>query len=189
MLHAELESVSALARAIGTEVAAGWPPELYDADAVRWTLRWMEAHPDEVRWGFHYFVEREPETGDRVIGAGGYTGGPDATGTVELGYSVVPERRRRGFAREAVDGLLAHAFASDAVTRVIAHTLVELAPSIGVLRSAGFRFVGVGHDPEEPSAVQYEITREEYERSLDGRHAVDLSRAGASATGAMSSPR
>jgi RimJ/RimL family protein N-acetyltransferase len=100
----------------------------------------------------------------QVIGAGGYKGAPDDTGTVEIGYGVVPERRRRGFAREAVDGWLAHAFADPRVRRVIAHTLVELEPSIGVLRSAGFSFVGAGTDPQEPAAVQYEITREAYAR-------------------------
>jgi RimJ/RimL family protein N-acetyltransferase len=76
----------------------------------------------------------------------------------------VPERRRQGFAREAVDGLLAHAFADARVARVIAHTLVELEPSIAVLRSAGFSFVGPGHDPQEPSAIQYEMTRTSYLR-------------------------
>jgi RimJ/RimL family protein N-acetyltransferase len=191
MLHAELESVNALARALAMDVAAGWPPEFYDADAVRWTLRWMAAHPDQLQWSFYYLVEHpaEGERGDRLIGAGGYKGGPDESGAVEIGYAVVAERRRRGFAREAVDGLLALAFAERAVARVIAHTLVELAPSIAVLRSAGFRFVGEGHDPIEPSAVQYEITRDEYDRSLAERHAVDLSRAGVSLADELPSSR
>jgi [ribosomal protein S5]-alanine N-acetyltransferase len=160
-LRAELESPVALADALGVELAASWPPELFDADAARWVLRWLESHPGEEAWGFYYIVEADR---GQAIGAGGYKGSPDDTGTVEIGYGIVPERRRRGFAREAVDGLLAHAFADARVRRVIAHTLVELEPSIAVLRSASFSFVGPGNDPQEPSAVQYELTRAAYER-------------------------
>jgi RimJ/RimL family protein N-acetyltransferase len=158
-LHAELESPAALADALGVDVAASWPPELLDADAIGWVLKWLDAHPGEEEWGFYYIVEAEPA---QVIGAGGYKGAPDDTGTVEIGYGVVPERRRRGFAREAVDGWIAKAFADPRVRRVIAHTLVELEPSIGVLRSTGFSFVGPGNDPSEPEAVQYELTRDVY---------------------------
>jgi RimJ/RimL family protein N-acetyltransferase len=160
-LRAELESPATLADALGLDVAESWPPEHFDADAVRWMLKWLDAHPGEGKWGFYYIVEAEAA---QVIGAGGYKGVPDDTGTVEIGYSVVPERRRRGFAREAVDGWLAHAFADARVRRVIAHTLMHLEPSIAVLRSAGFSFVGPGSDPQEPAAVQYEITREAYAR-------------------------
>jgi ribosomal-protein-alanine N-acetyltransferase len=160
-LRAELESTAALTDALGLSVAASWPPDpQYDADAIRWSLRWLEAHPNETQWGFYYIVETETA---QVIGAGGYKGAPDDTGTVEIGYSIVPERRRRGFAREAVDGWVAHAFADARVRRVIAHTLTELAASIAVLRSAGFSFVGAGTDSQEPAAVQYALTREAYE--------------------------
>ncbi len=169
-LRAELTSPAALAQALGVAVSPSWPPELYDADATRWMLAWLESHPDEAEWGFYYFVEDEAS---QAIGAGGYKGAPNDAGVVEIGYSVVPDRRRRGFAREAVDGLLAHAFADARVSRVVAHTLVELEPSIAVLRSAGFSFVGPGHDPQEPSAIQYEITRashEQRETLVERRH-------------------
>jgi RimJ/RimL family protein N-acetyltransferase/uncharacterized damage-inducible protein DinB len=168
-LRAELESREAFCAAIGVDVAPSWPPELYDADAIRWTLAWLEANPDDGRWGFYYVVEAESPM---VIGAGGYKGAPDDTGTTEIGYGIVSERRRRGYAREAVDGWLANAFEDPRVRRVIAHTLPHLEPSIGVLRSAGFRFVGQGNDPSEPSAIQYEITRELYDATRPSRGGV-----------------
>jgi RimJ/RimL family protein N-acetyltransferase len=173
-LRAELESPAALAAALGVDVAASWPPELYDADAIRWALGWLEAHPDDTRYGFYYVVETDPATVTRpqAIGAGGYKGAPDDAGDIEIGYSIVAERRRRGYAREAVDGWLAHAFVDSRVRRVLAHTLPELEPSIAVLRSAGFRLVGAGHDAQEPSAVQYDITREVYEASRISRRAA-----------------
>lgn len=86
-----------------------------------------------------------------------------ADGTVEIGYGIVPEARRRGYTSEAVAELMRWAFEHDSVERVIAHTLVGLTPSIGVLERAHFRFVGAGTDPSEPEAIQYEMTRAEWQ--------------------------
>jgi RimJ/RimL family protein N-acetyltransferase len=181
MLHAELHSPHALQRELGVALPDSWPPEFYDEEALRYMLRWLEAHPFESAWGFYYIVERPEaavstasEASPLAVGVGGYKGAPDEQGSVEIGYSVVPERRRRGYAREAVDGWLAHAFADDRVTRVLAHTLVDLTPSIAVLRSAGFAFNGPGTDPSEPTAVQYVLTRAKWAASASTRHAVQV---------------
>lgn len=177
VLRAELESTRALAAALGADVPASWPPDFYDADAVRYTLGWLATRPDAATWGLYYVLETAADdAGARplAVGAGGYKGAPDASGAVEIGYSIVADRRRRGYAREAVDGWLAHAFADARVTRVLAHTLVELEPSIGVLRSAGFAFVGPGADPQEPRAIQYVLHRAAYERSTVDRHPVRI---------------
>ena len=177
LLRAELESPETLARELAAVVPASWPPELYDGDAIRYMLDWLEANPAQSAWSFYYVLKHEragaadaSESRPVLIGAGGYKGAPDATGTVEIGYSIVPEYRRQGYAREAVDGWLAHAFADARVTRVIAHTLTELEPSIAVLRSAAFDFAGSGSDPTEPTAVQYVLTRESYEATSVDRH-------------------
>jgi [ribosomal protein S5]-alanine N-acetyltransferase len=179
LLHAELRSPNALQQELGVALPRSWPPEFYDEDALRYMLRWLDEHPLEGAWGFYYIVERpEAAAGTAIdevplaIGVGGYKGSPDEHGCVEIGYSVIPERRRRGYAREAVDGWLAHAFADSRVTRVLAHTLVDLTPSIAVLRSAGFSFNGPGTDPSEPTAVQYVLTRAEWAASASTRHAV-----------------
>lgn len=173
ILRAELRSAAALAEALGVEVPGSWPPELYDEGAVRWALDALEREPAAADWGF-YYVALQPAAGaDRplLIGASGYKGPPDTHGTVEIGYGILPEHRRRGYAREAVDGLLDWAFADERVARVIAHTLTELAPSIAVLRSAGFSFTGPGADPQEPGAIGYELTRAEYNLTAGRRGA------------------
>lgn len=53
--------------------------------------------------------------------AGAANLGPPAEGTVELGYSIIPEARGRGYATELVEALVSHAFHRDAQA-VIAHT-------------------------------------------------------------------
>jgi ribosomal-protein-alanine N-acetyltransferase len=166
-LNAELEGQHVLARSLDVEVPSTWPPELYDESAVRWTLNALETHFLTPDWGLYYVAERVERASEspRLAGVVGFKGPPDPGGTVEIGYGILLERRRLGFAREAVDGLIGWAFGREAVTRVIAHTLTELTPSIRVLESAGFTFVGPGVDESEPDAIQYELRREAYERS------------------------
>lgn len=59
---------------------------------------------------------------------------PGATGVGAL----LEGFRRRGFASEAVEGLVRYALAQDGVHRVVAETMPELEPSIRVLERCGF---------------------------------------------------
>ena len=159
-LRAELVGREALAEVLGVEVPESWPPELYDADAVRWTLAALEEGRGADGWSFYYVIERPtPGAPARLCGGGGFVGIPDATGTVEVGYSIVPERRRRGYAREMVEACVAWAFAHPEVSRVIAHTLPHLITSIRVLESTGFAFVGPHAAAGEADAIRYERRR------------------------------
>jgi ribosomal-protein-alanine N-acetyltransferase len=163
-LEAELVSSAALGEALGVRVPESWPPELYDADAVRWTIAWLTAHPDDGRW-ILYYIALTPRMGmerPQLVGIAGYKGAPDDSGVVEIGYGVVPEQRRQGYASEAVRALVARAFAEPSVTSVIAHTLPELAPSIGVLQATGFVFDGPGNEPHEPTAIRFVLPRAEH---------------------------
>lgn len=165
-LAAELVSPAALGELLGVNVSPSWPPELYDEDAVRWTLNAIESGSCPPDWCMYYFAEfAEPQNRSTLIGVGGFRGGPGDDGTVEVGYGVVPESRRRGYAREAVDAFVGWAFNDPRVARVVAHTLTHLEPSIGVLNSAGFSYVGPHPDAGEPDAIMYELTRAAYEGS------------------------
>jgi RimJ/RimL family protein N-acetyltransferase len=99
------------------------------------------------------------------VGVAGYKGAPDVAGVVEIGYGVVPEQRRRGFASEAVRALVSRAFADPRVTAVTAQTLPGLDASIGVLRGTGFAYDGPGNDPHEPTAIRFALTRDGYDGS------------------------
>lgn len=176
-LSAELEGNDALAQALAVEVPASWPPELFDKDGIGYMLTWLLAHPADADWGLYYLVRRAtPDTARLLIGAGGFKGAPDADGTVEIGYSVLPEHQRQGYATEAVSGWVRFAFASGRVMRVVGQTLPSLQPSIRVLERAGFRFVGTGHDPHAPAGeqvIRYELLRPlprgSHSRSRPGR--------------------
>ena len=163
-LTAELDSPHALGELLAVDVPASWPPELYDAGAIKWMLSWLERHPHEAAWSLYYVAERPRSHQERplLVGIAGYKGAPDASGVVEIGYGIVPEQRRRGFASEAVRALIERAFDDPRVEAVIAHTLPELAPSIGVLRRTGFLFEGPGSDAQEPTAIRFVLKRARY---------------------------
>jgi len=161
MLEAELRDPDALRSLLGVPVPASWPPDLYDAPAVEWSIDALRANPDDVDWFFHYFVRRlGPSLPRTLVGAGGYKG-PPRNGAVEIGYSILPEHRRLGFASEATRGMVARAFEHPEVRLVVAHTLPDLEPSIGVLQRCGFLFTGPG---EEEGTVRFELGRQVRER-------------------------
>src|SRR5438270_659030 len=105
LLRAELESVTALAAALGVRTPSRWPPPLNARENVEYTLRFLEGGPGREGWMSWYFVR----TGDQeLVGQGGYAGVP-AGGSVEVGYSIVESCQRRGYATEAVSALIERA--------------------------------------------------------------------------------
>jgi [ribosomal protein S5]-alanine N-acetyltransferase len=90
----------------------------------------------------------------RVIGGCGFLGPPDATGSVEIGYGLVPSQRAKGIATEAVSGLLDAAWTDPVVKLVVAFTDADNEPSQGVLRRIGFQQV---HSDSEQ--LRWEIER------------------------------
>lgn len=91
-------------------------------------------------YGVWVIVER---AGREVIGDIGFMGPPDGGESVELGYSLVPDRRRRGYATEAARAMIGWAFQQPGVSRVIAHCDADNEPSTRVLERTGFQRTGV----------------------------------------------
>lgn len=157
IVRADLEGRDALGPALGVRVPAEWPPEFVDNDALNFTLDILESAPEQAGWWIYYFVRKATHADPAVVvGVGGFRG-PPADGVVELGYSIMPEFRRQGFAQEAIQGMVAFAFARADVQCVRAQTLPRLDASIGVLEKCGFRYAGPGTD--EPGALCYERVR------------------------------
>jgi ribosomal-protein-alanine N-acetyltransferase len=161
LTSAALRGRAALSASLGAAVPSTWPPEYLDPPALQFTLDRLAEGRGQAGWWLH-FVLLLGEGGARtLIGSAGYKGPPSPEGCVEVGYGIVRSHRRQGYASEAVRGLLAKAFAVPAVQRVLAETLPELEPSIGVLTKCGFRLIG---DGSEPGVIRFELTRAEYPR-------------------------
>jgi ribosomal-protein-alanine N-acetyltransferase len=91
-----------------------------------------------------------------LVGGCGFLGGPDATGMVEMGYSVLPQFQRQGIATEMVGALTTWAFTHAAVSRIEAETSPENAGSWRALERAGFAATGEGR---EPGSVRLRLER------------------------------
>ena len=80
-------------------------------------------------------IEGESKT---VVGDIGFLGAPGADGSVEIGYSVIPDRRGRGYATEAARALVDWALRQPEVTTVVAGCDNDNVPSIRTLERLGF---------------------------------------------------
>ena len=159
LLAAALEGAAPLGVGLRAIVPPSWPPELLDPPALEFTRDRLAEAPDDGDWWMYFIVLPAAEGARVLVGTAGYKG-PPANGTVEVGYGIVTDHQRRGYASEAVRGLVARAFRIPEVRRVIAETLPELTPSIGVLRKCGFELIGEG---SEPGVIRFELTRAAYE--------------------------
>jgi ribosomal-protein-alanine N-acetyltransferase len=79
---------------------------------------------------------------ETLIGETGFHGPPDASGTVEVGYSILPAYRGRGFATEATRALIRAALARPEVRRITAECLDDNHASLRVLEKLELRRVG-----------------------------------------------
>lgn len=154
--RAALAGAGELGTSLGASVPSTWPPPYLDTASLAYTLDRLAEGADQAGWWLYFVVLKDAAGGRTLIGSGGYKGPPSADGTVEIGYGIVSDHRRRGYASEMTRGLLARAFAERGVRRAIAETLPELTPSIGVLEKCGFRSIGEG---SEPGVLRFELMR------------------------------
>ncbi len=154
-VRAELEDPRRLGLLLGAEVSPAWPPGEYDRDALEYFRARLEAEGAGAEGWYGWYAVREADReGPRaLVAAAGFLGPPDASGTVEIGYSVLPERRRRGYATEIVAALVTRALAQPGVRLVQAHTTAANVGSVAVLLRCGFRQVGPG---TEAGTIRFE---------------------------------
>jgi RimJ/RimL family protein N-acetyltransferase len=146
-----------LAAILRVTVPDGWPhfPEAFSLPA-------NESHRSErspTDWPGYYFIHPQERA---LIGNGGFTGEPDDSGTVEIGFEIAPEHRNRGFATEAARAMIDYAFAHEEVRAVVAHTLAETNASNSVLRKAGMTFAAEADHPEVGKTWRWQMSRDEY---------------------------
>ena len=117
MILAALNGEEALGASLSASVSPTWPPEYLDSASLEFILRRLAETPAQSWWWLYFVVLRHGQAGRTLIGSAGYKGPALADGTVEVGYGIVRDQHRQGYASEAVRGLLARAFAEPAVIR------------------------------------------------------------------------
>ena len=118
-VEAELRSHAALQGLLGANVPEDWPPGEYDRDAQEFfRARLASAGPSQVGWLTWYAVTRDARGRREALVAGAGFLAPPADGGVEIGYSVIPAARGRGYATEIVRALVAYAFENPPIRMV-----------------------------------------------------------------------
>lgn len=149
-------------RALGVPCPSSWPPPLNDMDSLAWFARGIADDPSALGWYTWYVVHlREGER--LLIGSCGFKGRPDARGSVEIGYGLLPEHQRQGFGTELTEALVSWAFGHEAVARVLAETLPELVGSVRVLERNGFQLMGRGSARD---TILFELRRAVFEQRV-----------------------
>ena len=115
---------------VAADLAEAWP-----ADDLRAVLIPQARLGGDLRFGLWTVIERASRT---VVGSAGFLGAPDARGIIEIGFDVVPDRRRRGYATEAASTLAGWVRTQPEVSGVAARCREDNDGSAGVLRAVGF---------------------------------------------------
>ncbi|MFF3314358.1 GNAT family N-acetyltransferase [Streptomyces sp. NPDC003035] len=127
--------------------------EHFVSDRARWIFAYradqLARDPSAAPWITRAAVSEPDGT---VIGDAGFHGPPDETGTVEVGYTVVPAYRRRGYARAMLRALLVRAAAEPGVRTVRATVRSDNQASLATL--AGFGFTRVGERGNEHDGLE-----------------------------------
>jgi [ribosomal protein S5]-alanine N-acetyltransferase len=130
----------------GAELAIGAtvPPWLAEQleNFLKFRLAQLAIDPAIRAWlGRAMLIERS-DGGHAVIGSIGFHGPPDEQGRLEVGYSVDPDYRQQGYAREAVAALFDWAHREHGIDKFIASISPDNEPSLRLARSFGFVQVG-----------------------------------------------
>ena len=156
--EAETAGPGALAAVLRARVPDAWPPPVFEADEVERVRGQLRSHSELAHWTLYYVLERPAVAvaSPSLIGIAGFIGPPTSDGVVEIGYAIVSDYQRRGYATEAVTALVSRAFADPAVRRITATTYETLQPSIRVLQKSGFIVVA---GPDSTGLVRFELSR------------------------------
>ncbi|MCP5052596.1 MAG: GNAT family N-acetyltransferase [bacterium] len=147
--RAEIDDIPRFASLLDADIPVSWPPPLNDTESMEWFATLLKEDPDAVGWANWYFILHGSRGKRKIaIGNGGFKGKPTPDGTVEIGYSIMEDYQRNGYAPEAVAAMMDWAFQDPGVKRIIAETYPDLVPSVRVLEKNGFNYIGKGSEED-----------------------------------------
>jgi ribosomal-protein-alanine N-acetyltransferase len=137
----------------------GWPD---DHDRGFLQLRLGQVTKDPARQDWLPRAIALPGEPRRMIGHIGFHGPPGVNGpakpeALEVGYTVFEPFRRRGYATEAVKGILAWARDERGVRHFVASISPGNVPSLALVRRLGFRETGRQWDDEDGEELVFEL--------------------------------
>jgi RimJ/RimL family protein N-acetyltransferase len=154
-LRCEMQGGADLAARFGSlvnaEIPAEWPPQDWEPHVLEFVLLQLTARPDTLGWTrFVALRDRESELRTLVGTVGAVPPGTEmshsALGEIEVGYGILPAFQRRGFATEALTGMMDWVRSRAKIRTFVAQTFPHLEASIRVLKKTGFELAGDGSE-------------------------------------------
>jgi ribosomal-protein-alanine N-acetyltransferase len=141
---------------LGFDLPVDWPGE-HDQRFLRLRLEQMRRDREAQQWLVRALLLR---SGMTMVGHAGFHGPPGSHGlpaaTVELGYTVLPAFRRRGYATEAAVALIEWA-EKQGIQRFVASVSPGNEPSLAIIRRLGFVRTGEHWDDEDGLEHVFEL--------------------------------
>lgn len=150
---AAITDIALFSKLLNARITDEWPPELL-SDAQDYFSEMLTQNPSSTGWWIWYVILKAGC--DVLIGNLCFKGPPSDQGKVEIGYAILPEFEKNGFATEAVRALISWAFSNQQVTSISAETFPNLPVSIKVMEKIGMSFAGNG---SEEGTIRYEIRK------------------------------
>jgi ribosomal-protein-alanine N-acetyltransferase len=143
--------LEAASHQIGATVPAWVADEL--ENFLKFRLAQLSVDPTIHGWLGRAMVLTEADGSRRVVGSIGFHGPPDKQGRLEVGYSVDPPYRRRGYARESVKALFDWAHREHGIETFVASISPDNEASLRLTQ--GFGFHQVGEQMDEIDGLEY----------------------------------
>lgn len=156
-----LESKNYLSEHLGVNVSDTFPES---KEALPWFYDLVKADETLVGWISFWALHRAD---NRLIGDIGFKGKPDENGKIEIGYSIISEYRKQGFATEIVEAFLKFGFSKTTVKVIEAQTKTDNIGSIKILERLAMKQIGTVEDPQDGTMFQWKLEKSDYFRGLE----------------------
>lgn len=130
-----------------------------DPGPLRHRIPQVREDPEVNPWLVHVITE---SSSGAAVGLINFHDAPDDYGMVEIGYRIVPERRRRGYAREATIGMFRWATADPRTRTFRASVSPDNTASRNLILGLGMVEVGMQEDEDDGPEVIYEISANDF---------------------------
>ena len=161
MSPAFLDAVLSGKRAVAETIAwlklpDAWPDER-DSRLLRLRRDQMARNIASREWFPRAMVRRTRRR--PMIGQIGFHGPPETVGRAEMGYTVMADHRRRGYAAEAAQAMMDWAAREHGVKRFFVSIAPDNAASLAMAAKLGFAQVGEQIDEEDGLEYVFELVR------------------------------
>lgn len=141
MMEAVLKGKGELEKIIPYGVDPDWPLAVYK-ELFPYKINKFQKSPQENEWEGAIILKEE----NRIIGDMGFKGGPNHEGAIDIGYSIVPGYRGKGYATEMGLAMVEWGLEHDNVRSVVATCFPTNLASVRVLEKIGLERNGIKED-------------------------------------------